>query len=179
MPFATRFRLVRSYSLALVLAIAGLASSCQSSRPSFSFQPVPSQTVVASPVSVPVGPTSEPAPEAAPVLTTTAHHMSASARPLRRAAPEAPLRHLAAVVTGHQLMPRPGRKPTTEGAAESGLGRVALFFIGVIAVVLAGLAALVNLIFSVGFFTALGYTAAGLVVLALLYLLVSGKKKKT
>jgi hypothetical protein len=45
--------------------------------------------------------------------------------------------------------------------------------------VLAGLAALVNLIFGVGFFTALGYTAAGLVVLFLLYSLFSkGKKKK-
>ena len=43
---------------------------------------------------------------------------------------------------------------------------------------LAGLAALVNLIFSVGFFTALGYTAAGLVVLFLLYSLFSGSKKK-
>ncbi|WP_151086833.1 hypothetical protein [Hymenobacter baengnokdamensis] len=178
MPFATRFRLVRSYSLALMLAIAGLASSCQSSRPSFSFQPVPSQPVLASPVSAPVSPTSEPAPEAAPVLTTTVPHMPEPARPQHRAALVAPLRHLAAVATRQQLVHRPGRKPTTEGAAESGLGRVALFFIGVIAVVLAGLAALVNLIFSVGFFTALGYTAAGLVVLALLYLLVSGKKKK-
>jgi hypothetical protein len=70
------------------------------------------------------------------------------------------------------------RQRPTEGVAESGLGRVALFFIGVVLAVLAGLAALVNLIFSVGFFTALGYTAAGLVVLFLLYSLFSGGKKK-
>jgi hypothetical protein len=58
------------------------------------------------------------------------------------------------------------------------LGRVILFFIGVVLGVLAGLAALVNVIFGVGFFTALGYTAAGLVVLYLLYKLFSGGKKK-
>jgi len=70
------------------------------------------------------------------------------------------------------------RQRPTDGAAENGLGRVALFFIGVVLAVLAGLAALVNLIFGVGFFTALGYTAAGLVVLFLLYSLFSGGKKK-
>lgn len=69
------------------------------------------------------------------------------------------------------------RRPT-EGVAESGLGRIGLFFIGVVLAILAGLAALVNVIFSVGFFTALGYTAAGLVVLFLLYTLLSGGKKK-
>lgn len=64
----------------------------------------------------------------------------------------------------------------TQRTAEAGLGRVALFFIGVVLAVLAGLAALVNLIFGVGFFTALAYTAAGLVVLYLLYQLLSPKK---
>ncbi|OGX90243.1 hypothetical protein BEN49_07285 [Hymenobacter coccineus] len=64
----------------------------------------------------------------------------------------------------------------TQRTAENGLGRVALFFIGVTLAVLAGLAALVNFIFGVGFFTALGYTAAGLVVLYLLYKLFSPKK---
>jgi len=77
-----------------------------------------------------------------------------------------------------QLAHRIQRPRPTEGVAENGLGRVALFFIGVVLAVLAGLAALVNLIFSVGFFTALGYTAAGLVVLFLLYSLFSGGKKK-
>lgn len=67
---------------------------------------------------------------------------------------------------------------STEGVAESGLGNIGLFAIGVVLAILAGLAALVNVIFSVGFFTALGYTAAGLVVLFLLYTLLSGGKKK-
>lgn len=84
---------------------------------------------------------------------------------------------IAAPVT-KKLAHRLRRARPTEGAAENGLGRVALFFIGVVLAVLAGLAALVNLIFSVGFFTALGYTAAGLVVLFLLYSLFSGGKKK-
>ncbi|MGI4740888.1 MAG: hypothetical protein ACRYG7_37440 [Janthinobacterium lividum] len=86
----------------------------------------------------------------------------------------------AAVVapSARQLAHRLPRPRPTEGTAESGLGRVALFFIGVVLAVLAGLAALVNVIFGVGFFTALGYTAAGLVVLFLLYSLLSGGKKK-
>lgn len=70
------------------------------------------------------------------------------------------------------------RRRPTEGVAENGLGRVGLFFIGVVLAIVAGLAALVDVIFSVGFFTALGYAAAGLVVLGLLYLLLSGGKKK-
>lgn len=96
-------------------------------------------------------------------------------RPLAKLATAAGIATPAAKRLAHRLQPQ---RPT-EGAAESGLGRVALFFIGVVLAVLAGLAALVNLIFSVGFFTALGYTAAGLVVLFLLYSLFSkGKKKK-
>jgi hypothetical protein len=41
MLFATRPRLFHSRLLALLVVAGGLASSCQSSRPSFSFQPVP------------------------------------------------------------------------------------------------------------------------------------------
>ena len=73
----------------------------------------------------------------------------------------------------HLRRPRP-----TEGVAESGLGRVALFFIGVVLAVLAGLAALVSLIPGVSFWGGLGLAAAGLVVLFLLYSLLSGGKKK-
>ncbi|AMJ64140.1 hypothetical protein AXW84_00840 [Hymenobacter sp. PAMC 26628] len=85
------------------------------------------------------------------------------------AAPEAPA----------QLRPHrraAGALARTQHTAEAGLGRTVLFILGVVLAVLAGLAALVNLIFGVGFFTALGYTAAGLVVLYLLYTLFSPKK---
>lgn len=77
-----------------------------------------------------------------------------------------------------QLAHRFQRQRPTEGAAENGLGRVALFFIGVVLAVLAGLAALVSLIPGVSFWGGLGLVAAGLVVIFLLYSLFSGGKKK-
>jgi hypothetical protein len=77
-----------------------------------------------------------------------------------------------------QLAHRLQQRRSTEGAAESGLGGIGLFVIGVVLALLAGLGALVNVIFSVGFFTGVGYAAAGLVVLFLLYSLFSGGKKK-
>ena len=43
MLFATRPRLLHSNLLALLVIFAGLASGCQSSRPSFSFQPAPNR----------------------------------------------------------------------------------------------------------------------------------------
>jgi hypothetical protein len=77
-----------------------------------------------------------------------------------------------------QLAHKLQRQRPTEGAAENGLGRVALFFIGVVLAVLAGLAALVSLIPGVSFWGGLGLAAAGLVVIFLLYSLFSGGKKK-
>jgi hypothetical protein len=43
MAFATPFRLLRVRLLSLLMVASGLASSCQSSRPSFSFQPMERQ----------------------------------------------------------------------------------------------------------------------------------------
>jgi hypothetical protein len=103
------------------------------------------------------------------VRTQARQLLTLSPLPRPAAAPEAPA----------QLRPHrraAGALAHTQRTAEAGLGRVALFFIGVTLAILAGLAALVNLIFGVGFFTALGYTAAGLVVLYLLYKLFSPKK---
>jgi O-antigen/teichoic acid export membrane protein len=74
--------------------------------------------------------------------------------------------------------PHLGRRHATEGAAENGLGRVALFFIGVTLALLAGLAALFALIPGVSFWGGLGLAVGALVVLFLLYSLVSGGKKK-
>ena len=70
------------------------------------------------------------------------------------------------------------RKRPTEGAAESGLGSIGLFFIGVVLALLAGLGALVSLIPGVSFWGGIGLAAAGLVVLFLLYSLLSGGKGK-
>ena len=75
-----------------------------------------------------------------------------------------------------------GRPHATAGparTAESGLGGIGLFFIAVLLGVLAGLGALVSVIFGTGFFAGVGFAAAGLVVLLLLYLLLSGGKKKS
>jgi hypothetical protein len=118
----------------------------------------------------------------APTLLPAAQPLAPVQRP-QRTSMLRPIARLAtagiAAPVAKRLAHRLQRQRPTEGTAESGLGGVALFFIGVVLAVLAGLAALVNLIFSVGFFTALGYTAAGLVVLFLLYSLFSkGKKKK-
>jgi uncharacterized membrane protein YdfJ with MMPL/SSD domain len=77
-----------------------------------------------------------------------------------------------------RLAQRLQQRRSTEGAAESGLGSIGLFVIGVVLAILAGLGALVNVVFGVGFFTGVGYAAAGLVVLFLLYSLFSGGKKK-
>jgi len=74
-----------------------------------------------------------------------------------------------------------GRQRATAGparTAESGLGGIGLFFIAVLLGVLAGLGALVSVIFGTGFFAGVGFAAAGLVVLFLLYSLLSGGKKK-
>ncbi|RYY16418.1 MAG: hypothetical protein EOO36_11200 [Cytophagaceae bacterium] len=103
-------------------------------------------------------------------------------RPGQLTSPKTPLLALAKAFSAkplaQKLAQRLPRRHTTEGTAESGLGGIGLFAIGVVLAILAGLAALVNVIFGVGFFTALGYTAAGLVVLFLLYSLFSGGKKK-
>lgn len=173
----------------LWLAPALLLAGCRSEQLVFQTPPTTSTPVVA----------------AAPrVLTDTALMATvAVARPLAPAAsravptspaaaaqPAAPLPHhakakLPALIkilitkpVAKQMAHRLRQRRSTEGAAESGLGGIGLFVIGVVLALLAGLGALVNVIFSVGFFTGVGYAAAGLVVLFLLYSLFSGGKKK-
>ena len=116
----------------------------------------------------------EPAPQQpAPQL----RHLPSSPSPAKTALP-ALAKAFSVKPVAKRLAQRLQQRHPTEGAAENGLGNIGLFAIGVVLAVLAGLAALVNLIFGVGFFTAVGYTAAGLVVLFLLYSLFSGGKKK-
>lgn len=168
-----------------VLLLAG----CRSEQVAFQFQPAPATSVAAG-LAPPAGAGPAAAPKAAAVATSeaTVNPVPPPARRLHprrlaavlKALPPAVLASLATPpLANRPLAQRLGRRHTTEGAAENGLGRIALFFIGVVLAVLAGLGALVNVIFSVGFFTGVGYAAAGLVVLGLLYLLLSGGKKKT
>jgi len=130
-------------------------------------------------VARPLAPTAEPVAHPVPASPAVATQPAAP-RPSRQA--KLPLPALSKVLfakpVAKQLAHRLRQRHSTEGAAESGLGGIGLFVIGVVLALLAGLGALVNVIFSVGFFTGVGYAAAGLVVLFLLYSLFSGGKKK-
>ena len=172
----------------LFLACLVLAS-CRSEQVAFQFQPGTAYAAPLAGKAMPVPASlsanitlAQDSPDAAipaPDASTASARSPQPLRPTKRLAQWLPpLAQAGAPVLAVRQLARL-RRPTTEGVAEAGLGRVALFFIGVTLAVLAGLAALVNVIFGVGFFTALGYTAAGLVVLGLLYLLLSGHKKTT
>ncbi len=171
----------------LFLVPALLLAGCRGEQVAFQFRPAPATAVAMAPAALgasaaavlpapaAVAPLVAVVPATKPAKRVRTHRLAAALNAL-------PDNALAIAKTptlaGLKLTQHLGRRHATEGAAERGLGRVALFFIGVTLAVLAGLAALVNVIFSVGFFTALGYTAAGLVVLFLLYALLSGGKSK-
>ena len=174
------------------LVPALLLAGCRSEQVVFQFQPAAATLAVsggvgAAAVAAPT-PAALPTPRAAAPLAKAG--VVAPAMPAAPAPPAMPRRpalatRLARAATlplaqTQRLARHLGRRPATEGAAENGLAGVALFFIGVALAVVVGLGALVSLIFDVGFFTGVGYAAAGLVVLALLYSLLSGggKKKK-
>lgn len=173
----------------LVLVSALLLAGCRSEQLVLTTLPAASQQVAtaASPrflADTTLTATVAAARPATPVGGPTGRSLQQpSPRLLRKTSPPAlalpPVsKLLIATPVARRLAQHLQRRRPTEGVAENGLGRVGLFFIGVVLAILAGLAALVNVIFSVGFFTALGYTAAGLVVLTLLYLLFSTGKKK-
>jgi len=168
------------------LVPALLLAGCRGEQVVFQFQPAPATAVALPPqtaattlATLPTEPVAAavPAPATAsvkPMERLRSHRLAAAIKAL----PTNTLTATELPAQASRQLSKHLRRHATEGAAENGLGRVALFFIAVALSVVAGLAALVNLIFSVGFFTALGYTAAGLVVLFLLYSLLSGGKKK-
>ena len=168
-----------------VLAPALLLAGCRSEQVAFPFQRAASAPVAApraSATASTLDTTALVVAPAAPMVAAT--RAGRPALPPRRVRVAARLLALPPLATARprqlarQAARHLGRRHPTEGAAENGLGSIGLFFIGVVLGILAGLAALVNVIFGVGFFTGLGYAAAGLVVLGLLYLLLSGGKKK-
>jgi hypothetical protein len=172
-----------------LLFLAGMVlAGCRSEQVAFPFQPGASAQVLA-PAAVPIDPTLAAEVRVAPASVAPTGSPLLPQRPSQPRSQEQRVTTLASRTllpaatpqraVGQHLLPHLlPRQRATSGAAENGLGRVALFFIGVVLAVLAGLAALVNVIFGVGFFTALGYTAASLVVLYLLYKIFSGGKKK-
>jgi hypothetical protein len=173
-----------------LLVPALLLAGCRGEQVAFQFQRAPAMSLPVAATPAGASLQAAAATAALPAETQVAPSTTAPLKPTQplrprrlaaafKALPQSTLLTLAAPTrASQQLAQHIRRRHPTEGAAENGLGRVALFFIGVTLAVLAGLAALVNLIFSVGFFTALGYTAAGLVVLFILYSLLSGGKKK-
>ena len=170
----------------LWLMPALLLAGCRSEQVAFQFRPAAATLAVSGGVGA--APVAPPALAAAPVAYPPVEAVVvAPATPVPPATPRRPALAarlarvaVAPMVRTQRLARHLGRRHATEGAAESGLGGIGLFFIGVVLAIVAGLGALVNVIFSVGFFTGVGYAAAGLVVLALLYSLLSsgGKKKK-
>ncbi len=192
MHFATRFRL---FFLSLLPLLAGfMVSSCQSSRPSFSFQPAPYRaatagapgvgTTLADSATMPIAPAAAEVVVAglAPTPRISAKRLARLAAVLPRLAAASADPTVATVTTLPQAqprhLPRLLRPRATHGAAESGLGNIGLFFIGVVLAILAGLAALFALIPGVSFWGGVGLAVGALVVLYLLYSLVSGGKKK-
>ena len=178
----------------LCVVPALLLASCHSQQVAFQFQPAPATSVPVAAAPAGVSPeitvvaAATPATSPAVVGTAPAPKPAKRLRPRQLASalttlPPSTLATLATVApapTGQPLMQRLPhlRRATTEGAAESGLGRVALFFIAVALGIVAGLGALLALIPGVSFWGGVGLAVAALVVLFLLYSLVSGGKKK-
>jgi small-conductance mechanosensitive channel len=172
----------------LLLAPVLLLASCHSAQVALRPQAATAEPLTASAPTLPLDSTLA-ATVVATRPTTVAVATSAPPTP-RLSPPQRPhrvsvLRPLSRLVTAsiaapaaRQLAHRIQRPRPTEGVAENGLGRVALFFIGVVLAVLAGLAALVSLIPGISFWGGLGLAAAGLIVIFLLYSLFSGGKKK-
>lgn len=170
-----------------LLAPALLLAGCHSQQVAFQFQPAPPSVALA-PTPTPAEPAASPRVEARELAVATA----SPAKPVKRlrprhvaaalkALPPTTLATLATTTLAQRPLPRQlpvGRRHTTEGAAESGLGGIGLFVIGVVLALLAGLGALIALIPGVSFLGGVGLAAAALVVLFLLYSLVSGGKKK-
>jgi len=174
----------------LCVVPALLLASCHSQQVAFQFQPATTASVPVAAAPAGASPEIPVIAAAAPAKTTAAPSPTPAPKPAKRppnvlaaalqALPRRTLATLAAPArASQQLSQHIGRRHATEGAAENGLGRVALFFIGVALAVVAGLAALLALIPGVSFWGGLGLAVAALLVVFLLYSLVSGGKKKT
>lgn len=173
----------------LCVVPALLLASCHSQQVAFQFQPAPATSVPVA--AAPVGTSPEITVVGAATPAETAAPTATPAQRLRPRQLAAALKSLppSTVATLATAAPAPAgqhltqrlphlRRHATEGAAENGLGRVALFFIGVALAVVVGLGALLALIPGVSFWGGLGLAVAALVVLFLLYSLASGGKKK-
>ncbi len=142
MLFATRFRF---YFLGLLVVSGGLASSCQSSRPSFAFQPMAHQGPATTPATVaaeilPRATVTE-APAKAPLSQTGAEPMTQK-QPRKPSRPQrqAMVAEVANIIISAQPV-TPIRKRSflsrPQATAESGLGTTVLGVLGLIALPIA------------------------------------------
>ncbi|MBH8568282.1 hypothetical protein KB206_05270 [Microvirga sp. STS02] len=143
MLFATRPRLFHSRLLALLVVAGGLASGCQSSRPSFSFQPMPGRVREVKPAAATAA-TQESAP--VPAATSTAQQdVQAATSPLIARKQSHALRHSAPVLASTQTAvasPLPVMRRTAlhrrpllarpRATAEAGLGTTVLGVLGLV-----------------------------------------------
>ena len=148
MPAATRPRLFSSYLLPLLVAAAGLMSSCQSSRPSFAFQPTPHRAaLVKAPLPAATKPDSSSATAA---LVPVAPASPAVTRARSKARRQGAAIRVAAVAKA-TLVPTFSRPAgvrqrallhRSHGTAEAGLGTTVLGVLGlvVLPIALIGLA---------------------------------------
>ncbi len=170
----------------LCVVPALLLASCHSQQVAFRFQPAPATSVPVASVPVDAGPIEAGAVLGTPAAATAAPSTAPALLPAKRlrprrltttlnSLPPSTLASLAATPEVSQRVRLRPRRHTTEGAAESGLGRVALFFIAVALGLVAGLGALLALIPGVSFWGGVGLAVAALVVLFLLYSLLKKK----
>ncbi|MBU6120393.1 hypothetical protein [Hymenobacter siberiensis] len=155
MLFATRPRLFHSRLLALLVVIGGLASGCQSSRRSFSFQPMPGRVqAVKAAAAAAATPEAAAAPLAVTAAKTAAQPILAlpAAREYRRALPQ-PEPLMASTKTADIAtlpMVRPAathRRPLLARAhapAEAGLGTTVLGVLGLVVLPIALLGLLLS-----------------------------------
>ena len=157
MLFATRPRLFQFRLLALLVLTGSLASGCQSSRPSFSFQPMPGRArVVKGTEATAAAPVTAPEPAVLPVAVTQAKPVAYSAitptvAPRQRQ--QRPRPELAGIFTEKNIFlpttrpAAPPRRPLlyrSHGTAEAGLGTTVLGVLGLVTLPIALLGLLLS-----------------------------------
>ena len=149
MPVATRPRLFSSYLLPLLVVVAGLMSSCQSSRPSFAFQPAPHRVAPAGNSTIETAPTdsaSATVAESVPVAPAWPATTRARGKARRQAAATRVAAVAKAALVPTFSRPAGARQRAllhrSHGTAEVGLGTTVLGVLGlvVLPIALIGLA---------------------------------------
>ncbi len=143
MPAATPLRLFSPHFALLLAIFAGLASSCQSSRPGFAFQPAPGRPARVTTAASLAAPPDSVGATAATVTGAHSPQRPAQARSQeRRLAPAARV----AAVAKAALVPKTARSATGKrrvllqrphGTAEVGLGTTVLGVLGLVALPIA------------------------------------------